>query len=344
VNIGALIERIGAAIIDPRHIAFRDTDALQHYGKSSHDVSQTVIGASREGMPLFGWTFGDGPEHVSIVAGSHADEPTGPMTAQALPILLAQYFPELLARYRFFVVPQMNPDGAERNRAWFANPPNFSAYIAHAVRELPGDDIEFGFADEEGARPENRAVVRWLSDKGPFAAHFSLHGMGWAEGAWFLLCAEWADRAGPLLDALTGMCAREEFPLHDIDRKGQKGFTRLREGVATTPTATAMRNFFVSQGDPSMAGLFRPSSMELAASLGGDPLCMVSEMPLFLLHGESSLDDPILLRFRDDLAKARAEGTIETLRERYGITAVPLEMQMRYQLGMIALALHFRAG
>ena len=342
MNLAEMTQKIADAKVDPSLVAFRNSDALRAWGNALTGVTQTEIGISREGHPVFGWVFGSGTERVSIVAGSHADEPVGPMTAQALPVLLAHYFPELLSRYRFFVIPQVNPDGAERNRPWFADPPDFAAYVTHAVREQPGDDIEFGFADEEGARPENRAVVRWLSDQGPFAAHFSLHGMAWAEGAWFLLCAAWAQRAEPLMDALTTLCASEGFPLHDIDRKGQKGFTRLREGIATTPTSTAMRAFFEGASDPAMAALFRPSSMELAASLGGDPLCMVSEMPLFLLtRGASSLDSPILFRFRDDLDAARGQGAVDGLAREYGVQPVPITQQIRYQLGMIVLALRF---
>lgn len=343
MSLAPIVARVGTVSVDPGHVAFRDGEALRSLGESLPGVEQTVIGESREGRPMLGWSFGHGGRRVSIVAGSHADEPVGPMTAQALPRLLAQGFPDLLERYRFFIVPQMNPDGAARNRPWFANPPDFETYVAHAVREQPGDDIEFGFADEDGARSENRAVTRWLTAHGPFAAHFSLHGMAWAEGAWFLLCAEWAQRAGPLMDALTSLCAQDGFPLHDIDRRGQKGFTRLREGVATTPTSTAMRAFFEAQGDSATAALFRPSSMELAATLGGDPLCMVSELPLFLLQGESSLEDPIFLRFREDLVHARRANSTAALAEQYHITPVPIARQIRYQWGMLVLALYFRA-
>lgn len=344
MNTEALLARIHEARIGAAHVAFRDAGDVLRHGENQPGLTQTIIGESREGRPVAGWRFGRGDRKVSLVAGSHADEPVGPMTAQALPALLEAHFPELLARYRFHVVPQINPDGAKRNRAWFADPPEFASYARHAVREQPGDDIEFGFADDEDARPENRAALRFLAQDGPYAAHFSLHGMAWAEGAWFLLCKEWAERAGPLMDALETMCRQDGFPLHDIDRKGDKGFTRLREGMATTPTAIAMRDFFERQGDPEMAARFRPSSMEMAASCGGDPLCMVSEMPLFLLtRGESSLQDPILLRFRDDLARARETGDIAPLAKHYGVTPVPFAQQIRYQLGMIVLALHFRA-
>ena len=46
-----------------------------------------------------------------------------------------------------------------------------------------------------------------------------------------------------------------------------------------------MSEYFMAAGDPVTASLFRPSSMETVRSLGGDPLTLVSEMPLFITPG-----------------------------------------------------------
>ncbi len=303
-----------------------------------------VIGESRAGRPVYGYTLGNGPRRVSIVAGSHADEPVGPMTAQALPVILAEAFPETLEQFSFRVVPQINPDGAARNRAWFHDPPEFVAYTKQAVRELPGDDVEFGFGGPE-PRPECRAAMAFLEAGAPYAAHFSLHGMAYAEGAWFLLCREWAERARPLMGLLKDFCAQTGFPLHDIDRKGEKGFTRLGPGFSTTPTAPAMRAYFEQQGDGETAAKFQPSSMEYVASLGGEPLCMVSEAPMFLIRaGESSPEDPVLFRFRDALREASGEAGVRAVAAEYGVVAVPLETQMRLQLAMLLFALGGQCG
>jgi len=322
--------------IPPEWIAFRDNPAIEKHLTGLHGATVERIGASRAGRPLFGVTCGSGPVQVSVIAGSHADEPAGPMTAQILPLALARLAPDLLERCTFRIVPQMNPDGADRNRAWFADPPDFETYLRHAAREQPGDDIEFGFADAPEARPECRAALAWLAPHAPYAAHFSLHGMGYAEGAWFLLCQAWAGRAADLMDALQSLCESMDFPLHEIDRKGDKGFTRLRRGFSTTPTAVAMREYFLAQGDAAMAARYLPSSMEAVAALGGDPVCMVSEMPLFLItKGDSTLENPVYWRFRDALAAARAEGSIPELMRTFGVESVPFSTQMHVQLGIV---------
>ncbi len=342
MNMQQWASRCAKTIINGAHIRFRDNAALRTHLASLDGVAHEIIGQSRDGQDIFGMRFGCGAQRVSILAGSHADEPTGPMTAQALPVLLARHFPELLEQFHFCVVPQINPDGADRNRAWFDNPPDFVRYTQHAQREPPGDDIEFGFGDAPGARPENKGAMTFWRPHAPFAAHFSLHGMAWAEGAWCLICKQWAEHAGALMNAIESVLAARDFPLHDIDRKGAKGFTRLRPGFATTPTAMAMRAYFKHTGDPETAQKFRPSSMEYATAMGGNPLCAVTEMPLFrLTRGETSLNDPILLRFRDAVQDAQAQGTgtVEALGRQYGVTPVPLDFQMQIQLSIIVLSL-----
>jgi len=341
-----LIGRLAALDIPREHLAFRDNKALAAWLEDAALGAVDAIGTSRAGQALFGVTIGHGPARVSIVAGCHADEPIGPMTAQAVPLVLAASFPELLERFTFHIVPQINPDGADANRPWFADPPDFAAYAPCARREAPGDDVEFGFGDAPGARPECRAAMDYLGRHGPYCAHFSLHGMPFAEGAWFLLCKEWVARSEGLMAGLEDVCRRLGVPLHDIDRKGEKGFTRIRPGFCTTPHSAGMREFFLERGDRETAGKFLPSSMEFAASLGGAPLCMVSEMPLFLIGLRSeSLEDPVFGRLRADLEALRAEppGRVEDALRRllasYQVEPFPIDMQVRLQLAMIVLAL-----
>jgi hypothetical protein len=340
----SLIDRLHAFQMPPELIAFRDNAALEIHLASLEGVDVAQIGQSRLGQPLYGMRFGNGPLRVSIIAGSHSDEPAGPMTAQALPVILREFFPQLLARCTFCVVPQMNPDGADRNRPWFSEPPALEPYTRHAFREGPGEDIEFGFGEGPSVRPECHAAMEFLRANGPFHLHASLHGMGYAHGAWFLLCREWAARAVPMMDTLSTLCAREGLPLHDIDRAGEKGFERIRPGFCTTPHSRGMRAHFLALGDTETADKFLPSSMEFVQGLGGGPLCLVSEMPVFRIAGAPSLDPADHQHFRTALATAKAEHALGSLAAAYGLSPVPFALQSKMQLAMLLCGLDQVAG
>jgi len=252
----------------PEGFDFRGNAALGDYLASLSNVHCEEIGESRGGQALYGLIMGRGHRRISIIAGSHADEPVGPATAQALPLHWASS--PLLEEFTFCIVPQMNPDGADANRAWFNDAPDLVHYLRHARREAPGDDVEFNF--DVGGRPENRCAMEFLHSCAPFEAHFSLHGMAFGEGAWYLICNEWQDRTRSLRERIVRCTHARGLPLHDIDRKGEKGFTRIAPGFCTTPASDAMQAHFERQGDAKTAAKFKRSSMEYAQFLGGDPL------------------------------------------------------------------------
>lgn len=330
-------------------------------GRHGVPLAVSEIGRSRGGRPLYGLRLGDAPRSASITAGAHADEPVGPMTAFALALwcITTPAGRDLLRSFRFHLCPQVNPDGAEANRRWFADPPDPVTYLRHAVREQPGDDIEFGYPGPLGPalRPENEAVARFFTEQGPVAFHASLHGMAVAEGAWFLIGHHWINRTAPLRHRLAEAAAAEGLPLHDIDRHGDKGFFRIAPGFNTTPTSAGMRDHFLARGDQAAAARFRLNSMEFAPSLGGEPLVMVSELPLFLI-GERAPSpgayDPdatppvsptLYERFRARLPEAVAglrlgePAAAEDLIREFHVRAVPLAAQIRLQALMVVGAL-----
>ncbi|MCA9752301.1 MAG: peptidase [Gemmatimonadetes bacterium] len=249
------------------------------------------IGRSRDGRPIHAWRFGTGPRRVSLLAGNHADEPVGPRLLAHVVRALAALPPEheALTTWEWWIIPHTNPDGAAANAAWtgsLGEAVDPVRYLEHVVRELPGDDLEFGFprdVDDHEARPEARAIdAWWRSSPKPFALHASLHGMSIARGPWFLLDAAWADRSAPLRERCAQEVARLGYLLHDVDRGGDKGFVRIGPGFSTRPDSRPMAQYFRDRGDHATAALFRPTSMEAVRRLGGDPLTLVSEMPLLL--------------------------------------------------------------
>ncbi len=254
-------------------------------------LTTTKIGASREGRQLHGLKVGNGPVRISITAGAHADEPAGPIAACVLAwFMSAEECAPLRDRFTFTICPQVNPDGAEANRPWFSQLPDLETYLRNVKREEPGDDIEFGYPTNGFGplRPENAAVAEFLATGAPYHVHASLHSMGMAEGAWFLIEKSWVDKTQPLQQRLCELAKRHGFALHDIQRNGEKGFTRIGPGLCTTPTGAAMREHFAKA--PLTAAKFHGSSMEYVRQLGGNPLALVSEVPNFAISGSETTD------------------------------------------------------
>lgn len=354
-----------------------------------------VIGRSRLRRPILGWSFGAGERSVSLIGGAHADEPVGPEVLSRWVAFLGRLAASeprhpLLTAWRWRIVPHINPDGAAVNAGWpgstvrvadsrgvAAYGYRFSSYFESVVRERPGDDLEFGFpsrvedlAGSSAARPEARGVAAFLAEGAPLALHASFHSMAFGAGPWFLIDRAWIERTAVLRRRLADEVASEGYRLHDVDRQGEKGFDRIEAGFCTRPDSVAMRRYFEEQGDFHTASLFLPSSMELARALGGDPLTIVSEMPLFLVpeaspaseEGEIHLsriagthtagvlptDLPSRRRFMAWAHRLHREEGCDSLDRavaRLGIRPMAVRDQMRLQLAFLGAALAaVRAG
>ena len=325
-----------------------------------------VLGRSREDRPVLGWRLGDGPDRVSLIAGCHADEPVGPHLLRRLVAWLdgLETDDPLLEELSWWIVPHANPDGEARNLAWYHEEPralryDAAGFAAEAVREAPGDDVEFGFPrgpEDADVRPENRAIAAWWGAAGgPFRFHVSLHGMAVGAGPWFLLEEAWVDRTDGLRERCRRATRSRGYRLHDDPRRGEKGFRRLEEGFSTRPDSRAMRDHFLERGDEGTAARFRPSSMESIRALGGDALTAVSEMPLFLAP-PWSLDGtegrPAYAPWKERLGRWRAaidagERTPAEVARRargLGLRPMPVRDQMALQWTLITAGLAAAVG
>ena len=318
-----------------------------------------TIGQSVEGRPIVAYRLGTGPIRVSLIAGCHADEPVGPAFLRRFTGLLLTLPADdpLLRAAEWWIVPHVNPDGEQRNRSWqLPIPEVFDPVptLEGAIRGLPGDDLEFGFprgALDEGERPESRAVFDWWREaEGPFGLHVSLHGMGFAAGPWYLLEPGWIDRTLTLRESCRQRTHELGYLLHDVERLGEKGFHRIEPGFCTRPDSSSMRDYFLDRDDPETAGSFRPTSMEAIRALGGDPLTLVSEVPLFLTPGVGESlgpPDPALEDWKRRIAVWRATlSDSEADRTRLavemhaaGLCAMPVRDQMELQWTFIVAGL-----
>ena len=312
-------------------------------------------GSSREGRSIPAYRFGSGKLRISLIAGCHADEPTGPFFLRKLVNFLHSSAPDTpwLQNYNWWTVPHANPDGEAVNKAWYSEEDthfNLAKYLKYMHRALPGADIEFGFPQEDisrGLGPENRFIYDfWRSAEAPFHLHASLHSIGVTFGPWFLLDPHWIGRTNLLQNWCRQAVQNLGYPLFDIDRKGQKGFTRIAEGFCTRPNHRSMQAFFEERNDPATASKFHPSSMESIRSLGGDCLTLVSEMPLFLIpkkHTDLSWPNPLLDQWAANLAQWKMDLHTKKLREQavneeahdIGLLPMPVKDQMQLQWRLI---------
>ena len=318
-----------------------------------------VIGYSQNKRPVFGWKTGSGNSLISLIGGCHADEPVGPRFLQHLAAYLhhlpASHY--LLQYFTWYIVPHVNPDGEVVNRKWY-NPNDahyvLGQYLQHVVRELPGDDLEFGFPVKDEfppLRPENEAVYRfWKQDGEPFTLHASLHGMGSSYGPWFLLDPHRTGRLNPLKEQCREQVSKMGYTLNDEPRNGEKGFHRLEEGFATHPNGKAMRKFFQSANDEDTAHLFHASSMESVCSLGGNCLTLVTEMPLFLLPDRPETLHHIAakrMQWKQQFNQWKAKlhtgkltpEEVEQQAGEMGVKSMPVHDQMKLQWTLLAAAL-----
>ena len=169
--------------------------------------------------------------------------------------------------------------------------------------------------------------------------------MAWAAGPWYLLEPSWETRARSLMARCRQAVADHGYRLHDVEREGEKGFRRLGAGFCTRPDSMAMREHFQGLGDVTTAEKFRPSSMETVRRFGGDPLTLVSEMPLFLLPGVGQTlgpPDPVAQQWQaqiDDWRQQLATGTetavIHTLGQQAGVRPMPVRDQLSLQWDLL---------
>ncbi len=252
---------------------------LQHISNSG---SYRVIGKTEQGNNLYGITIGQ--SHlpiVQIIAGSHPDEPAGPLAA----IEYIKQFPShpLYQQVQLAIVPQIDVDGVISQQKWLEQYDEYidiPSFIEHRLRRLPKKDREFswpGAVWPHTTQIEAIYVHHFFSHYTAPIAHLSLHGMAIAEGAWYLLDTHLLQ--DPILwKKLIQIAKNNNFSLHDSLRYGEKGFRRAGKGFCTIPNGNAMRKWALQNNQ--YQNDFALNSMDSTFIKNKHTRCAVSEFPL----------------------------------------------------------------
>ena len=129
------------------------------------------IGVSSEGRSLYGVTVGDryAAHTVVVVAGCHADEVIGPLTAVSmLQSLVQQPWPDV----KFGIVPVADPDFLHRN----ADELPTNVTLRDLLQLKHCRDLEGHFTAD--TYPECIAIRQWMRGFDRIDAYFSLHSAG----------------------------------------------------------------------------------------------------------------------------------------------------------------------
>jgi Zinc carboxypeptidase len=140
------------------------------------------VGSSRGGEPLHVLTVGHGSRSVLVVAGPHANEPVGGLTALRLAEHLLTGRDARAERARhpgvaWHILLCLDPDGARRNERWLDGPMTFDHHFRRMFRPNFFEQPEWLHARQgRELLPETRALVGLQDEIRPFL-QCSLHGV-----------------------------------------------------------------------------------------------------------------------------------------------------------------------
>jgi hypothetical protein len=278
------------------------------------------------------YSIGKGKRRLVFAAGHHSDEPLGPHTLRQLILQVDQWWDQdLNSKYTLDILPHVNPDGENINKAWINQTQQLKSFDTMPYRELPGRDMEFAYPD---GRVENAHLSRFFREKGTVYAYANLHGMLLSEGALLLMGSD-EPRYQTAKDRFRQKASRMNWKLHDHDRGGEKGFHHFGPGFTSTPRGKAMSLHFENKNDAEMASKFGLSSMELIQGLGGDPLLFVSELPLFRIktfHHQHPGQPKDAIEVK---AALQSEGSVAEIIRRWDIEAVSIREGTEWQLNVL---------
>jgi len=211
---------------EKKDFSFFNPDSLDKYVESlpTEIASVKTIGYSINNKPIYSIIIGRGSKDVVVAAGAHADEPTGTVTAVSMiQFLLSEETDGIRDEFRFHFIPQLNPDGVERNWNWMKYPFSYKNYVRYNVRESSVLDIEHGIptGNDSLVRPEALSFAEYLRSLDPLYMYFSLHSTYLLGGIFFYFLNRNGTINSPVLAYLKEVCHEVAIPIMNFDL-GQK--------------------------------------------------------------------------------------------------------------------------
>jgi hypothetical protein len=244
-------------------------------------LTREVVGQSRNGRPIELVTLGAGARSALVVAGIHANEPTGSLVADLLMHELAENDSlrrRLDTTWRF--VNPVDPDGFVLNEGWFSSAPSLSNYFRHFYRPAFARQPDYTFPLKVGSHefleqpPENLAFQAALDVARPQLL-FPLHNCDFG-GAFFIL-----SRSSPTFESrLRELAGELRVPVSAIGEPFAE-LAPLSRGVFEAPRPHEMIRSAIENGiaDPQSVWPAGGSSMEYADRYGA--LSVVIETPVW---------------------------------------------------------------
>jgi hypothetical protein len=280
-RLDALLERLTKRL--PRYEHFltlaevrrRMQAAVERYPRV---VTVQQVGTSRGGEPIEMLTVHGGPRSALLVAGVHANEVVGSLTADFLVDALAA---DADLRdglgYTWHVINPVDPDGLKLNDGWLSGPLSPETYFRHFARPALGRQPDYGFPlkagsfEFSGSSPENSAFQVALDLTRPDFL-YTLHNAEYG-GAFFL-----TSRPKPRLETRLQATPGRFGVLLDSQGEPLTELAKRANGVYGLPTPTAWVQEAVAAGkDAASVWPAGAASTEYAERFG--TFALAAEVP-----------------------------------------------------------------
>lgn len=259
------------------------------------------IGLSREGRPIYSIEFGRGEKKVVAVGGAHANEPTGTVTLLHLAKELSK--PEQshhFKEYKFFFIPQLDPDGAVKNWEWMKRPYSYKNYERFYYRNNnPEVDVENGIpvSSDQTVIPEIKAFKTWIDYISPIDYYITLHTTHVTGGAVF--CVKTCDMKkylDPVIEFLTHRCREHKLEMCNVDIYGKYGIKVIAPGFLTSSSLKEVQELF--KENPERLKKIKMTTIQYARERCGAKLSLVAELP-FIIEPELNNKEETKISYYD---------------------------------------------